>query len=77
MIISVFSSGQDGAAHCWKPGELVLVSSEALVSCVLVHWTAGFSVDPRVACSAVQQRLCTNPLLGPFLGHALARSWVW
>lgn len=31
MIISVFSSGQDGAAHCWKPGQLVLVSSGVFV----------------------------------------------
>lgn len=37
MIISVFSPGQDGAAHCWQPGQLVLVSTGMLVLCVFVH----------------------------------------
>lgn len=37
MIISVFSPGQDGAAHCWEPGQLVLVSTGVLVLCVFVH----------------------------------------
>jgi len=84
VIVGVFSSGQDGAAHCWKPSQLVLVSSGVWCFAYLCTWV---SILIHVVCGGekMQQCLCDCSVLGLFwdnvgcsvLQRYLRHLWVF
>lgn len=84
VIIRVFSSGQDGAAHRWKPSQLVLVSSGVWCFAYLCTWA---SILIHVVCGGekMQQCLCDCSVLGLFwdnvgcsvLQRYLRHLWVF